>query len=324
MINNNFKTVLRSVMDTHQHTRHFDYFFSRLNPGRTYETRASSQYNTIKALIENRNGPAGVLAPTCFLQGSYRRETAIYTINDIDIVALCQLWYPPTRGAQAGPEWGRHRIFDTIAGALMVDERYKGKVFYSRTSMCIKVDLGIKVEILPVVYQQGNHDPANEPFYLFRPETQQWEQGFARYHQSALTNKNQNTEGNFIPAVKVFKHLRSRSGLDVASFHIECFLHLLPNALFLGSPADYIPRLLELIASIDGPACWNENYRTPCGDRILFSGSEWTLNGWLAFHQRVGAWNNIAQLASVERNAILSRLLWQQLLGDGFFPINVS
>ncbi len=314
----------RSAMATHQHTRHFDYFFSRLNPSPTYEARASSQYNTIKGLIENRAGPAGVLAPTCFLQGSYRRETAIYTINDIDIVVLCQLWYPPFPGPSGGQGWDRHRIFDTIAAALIADERYRDKVFYSRTSMCIKLDLGIKVEILPVVYQQGNNNPANEPFYLFRPETQQWEQGFARYHQSALTIKNQSTEGNFIPTVKVFKHLRSQVGLDVASFHVECFLHLMPNELFAGSPADYITRLLQYIASFDGPTWWQQNYLTPCGDRIFFNNPEWTLNSWLAFHQQVVSWSHTAQLALIERDARLSRLLWQQFLGVGFFPISVT
>ena len=89
-----------AAMPAHQHARHFSYFFSRLNPSPTYEARASSQYNTIKGLIENRAGPASVLSPTCFLQGSYRRETAIYTINDVDIVVLCQvLSHPPILGA---------------------------------------------------------------------------------------------------------------------------------------------------------------------------------------------------------------------------------
>jgi hypothetical protein len=36
--------------------------------------------------------------------------------------------------------------------------------------MCVKVDLGIKVEILPVVFKQGTNDWQAEPFRLYRPE----------------------------------------------------------------------------------------------------------------------------------------------------------
>ncbi len=226
-------------------------------------------------------------------------------------------------GPGTGPLWYPPEIFDTIAAPLRADKRYRHKVYYSRTSMCIKVELGIKVEILPVVYRQGNQDPASEPFYLFRPQTQKWELGFARYHQSALTTKNQRTAGNFIPAIKVFKHLRSHAGLDIASFHIECFLHVLPDDLFAGSPAEYIPRLLQRIASTDGPTWWQQNYLTPCGDRIFFHNSEWTLKSWLSFYQRVIGWSHTAQLASAQSDPVQSRILWQVLLGDRF-PVNVT
>lgn len=81
-------------------SRNFDSFFARLNPSPTFVTQASSEYNTVKGLIEDRQGPAAVLSPICFLQGSYGQQTAIYTINDVDIVALCQLWQ---RSSSGGP-----------------------------------------------------------------------------------------------------------------------------------------------------------------------------------------------------------------------------
>ena len=79
-------------MAVHQLSAHFVSFFLRLNPGSSFEAAASSQYNTIKGLIEDRQGYAAVLSPICFLQGSYKQQTAIYTINDVDIVVLCSLW----------------------------------------------------------------------------------------------------------------------------------------------------------------------------------------------------------------------------------------
>jgi hypothetical protein len=160
----------KRLMAVHPLSDHFAYFFSRLNPSTTFEAQASSQYATIKALIEDPNGGARALSARCFLQGSYRQATAIHTINDIDIVVLCELWHPPSVGAGAGPGWSRDDIFNAVAAPLFADGRYRAKVKYGPRSMCIKVELGIKVEILPVVYKQGNNDPSVEPFRMYRPE----------------------------------------------------------------------------------------------------------------------------------------------------------
>jgi len=71
--------------------------------------------------------------------------------------------------------------------------------------MCIKVGLGIQVEILPVVFKAGTVDPKQEPLVLYRPETRRWEDGFTRYHQWYLsdTNASNRTQGNFVPTIKV-------------------------------------------------------------------------------------------------------------------------
>jgi hypothetical protein len=82
----------------HALTRNFDHFFGKLNPRPTFEQSASAHYAAVKDLIEDRRGLASELSPICFLQGSYRNETATYTINDVDIVALCELWQPGSGG----------------------------------------------------------------------------------------------------------------------------------------------------------------------------------------------------------------------------------
>ena len=95
-------------MAVHLLSRHFVRFFDQLNPSATFEKRASSEYSTIKGILED---PTNIkdLSPTCFLQGSYKQDTAIYTINDVDIVALCRLWQPPSG---EGRSWCRDEIFD--------------------------------------------------------------------------------------------------------------------------------------------------------------------------------------------------------------------
>ncbi|MGC2154463.1 MAG: hypothetical protein WA618_20650, partial [Terriglobales bacterium] len=194
-------------MAIHALSQHFTSFFRRLNPGTSFEATASSQYNTIKDLIENPKGPAAALSPVCFLQGSYRQQTAIYSINDVDIVTLCRLWQPGS-GGTGTRSFGRNEIFDIVAAPLKADRRYALKVRYGPQSMCIKVDLGIKVEILPVVYKTGNNDALHEPFRLYRPEKVDWEDGYARFHQQWLSWKNNQdkTGGTLIPMIKVMKH----------------------------------------------------------------------------------------------------------------------
>ena len=279
----------------------FAAFFGRLNPGPGFERTASSEYGSAKALIESPHGPATVLSPTCFLQGSYRQQTAIYTINDVDIVALCRLWQP---GTGSGKSWGRDEIFATIAAALRADARYRDKVRYRADSMCIKVDLAIRLEILPVVFKAGNNDPDVEPFRLYRPESQEWEDGYARYHQRWLTWKNAaaQTNGTFIPAIKVFKHLRSHHGGEAVSFHLECLLFSLPDALFRGGPADYIPALLEHIAARSAADWYRQVLMTPCKDRDVFTNTEWEAASWGQFHALVARLAPLARAAAETRD----------------------
>src|SRR5207247_51286 len=104
----------------YQLSKHFDHFFGRLNPSPSFEQVASCEYSSVKGLIEARNGLAASLSPRCFLQGSYRQQTAIYTINDVDIVVLCELWQPGSSGSGA-TSYGRDEIFDAIAAPLLND-----------------------------------------------------------------------------------------------------------------------------------------------------------------------------------------------------------
>src|SRR5205809_369971 len=295
-------------------TENFRSFFKRLNPKQSFVEVAAREHNTITRLIEDPQGRAAALSPTCFLQGSYKQDTAIYSINDVDIVALCNLWHP---GHDGGKPWSRDEIFASVAALLLNDARYRDKVRYGAQSMCIKVDLGIAIEILPVVYVAGTRDPAKEPFRLYRPEKQVWEDGYARYHQRYLSQKNQaaRTGGTFIPAVKVLKHLRSRFELDAVSFHIECLLYSLPDALFSGGPADYIDAILNHLAAKSSSAWYQEQVMTPCGERNIFTSSEWGAGSWTTFHQHIRQWvqaSQAAALAPTEGRAIEA---WQLILG---------
>jgi hypothetical protein len=308
----------------HALSDHFAAFFKNLNPRPSFVARASSEHSSVTGLIERANGDAALLRPRCFLQGSYRQDTAIYTINDVDIVVLCELWHPSSGGNSGGRTWDRDRIFNAIAAPLWADGRYRDKVRFGPESMCVKVDLGIKLEILPVVYKAGNSDPDAEPFRLYRPRSRTWEDGYARLHQRWLTQKNQQTGGNFIPAVKVFKHLRSHWKLEAVSFHIECLLFNLPDNLYAGGPAQYIGSLLGHLAATNAEVWYSRRMGTPCGERDIFVSTEWDSASWQRFHQAVVTWSSRARLANAFDYRYQAAEAWQHLLGEDFFPREVS
>ncbi len=315
-------------MPVHALGKYFDYFFGKLNPASSFEQQAASEHQSIIRLIEDISGPAAKLSPKCFLQGSYRRQTAIYTINDIDIVALCHLY--PSLGLTLWTNkqrWRRDELFETIAAPLRANPRYKDKVCYQSNSMCIKVDLGIKVEILPAVYGRWFSDADSEPFLLYRPEAGRWEEGYARLHQQRLSEKNAEarTGCNFIPAVKVLKHIRSYHGLDAVSFHLECLLYSLPDRLFRGNAATYIAAILHAIASESAETWYRwRSIKTPCQERRLFSNTEWTWESWKAFHDWVVYFDLLAQAACRAPDKAMAIQTWQLLLGKDRFPTEVS
>jgi hypothetical protein len=312
-------------MAIHALSKHFQTFFNRLNPSPSFDQTASSQHSSIRQLIEDRNGAAAELAPITFLQGSYRQQTAIYSINDIDIVALCNLTYPGTPGLFT-KTYNRDEIFRLIAAPLIADGRYQSKIQYGPQSMCVKVDLGIKIEILPVVFKVGNSDPKQEPFVLHRPETGRWEDGFARLHQASLSTKNASdrAQGNFIPAIKVIKHLRSRFGLNAVSFHIECLLYSLPDQVFFGGPADYLSAVLCAIAARSAADWYQSQCIAPCRDRDIFTPGEWIAKDWWEFHDMMSKASAVAQRAVTTGSQSKAIEAWQAILGPDLFPITVS
>jgi|GEM_PF-1775153 len=317
-------------MAVHALTRQFQAFFGRLNPSPSFTSRAANEHATITSLLTRTDGPASVLAPRCFLQGSYKQQTAIYTINDVDLVVLCRAkqdlgaYLLDSRACAL-----RDEIFATLGSTLESDSRCRGKVRYGANSMCIKVDLGIRVEILPAIYPalaDYDAEPIHEPFLLYRPRTSQWEKGFARKHQAHLTEKNtaDHTGGNFIPAVKVFKHLRSYHGLDAVSFHLECLLYSLPNRLFMGAPADYVGALVHEVATMS-PRSWHpQSVWTPCSDRNIFTRAEWSAESWEAFHDHMASLDHILQAARQTTSKQLATEAWQLVLGKDFFPTEVA
>ena len=292
--------IRKQSMAIHSLSSNFAAFFKNINPSPSYVNTASSEHSNIRRLLEDRNGPTRELDVVTFLQGSYKQDTAIHSINDIDIVALCSGLSQPGSNSPSAKTWPRDKIFCTLEDALLTDRRYAGKIRFGPKSLCLKVDLGIKVEILPAVKKSGTTDTDTEPFRMYRPEEGSWSDAYARYHQGWLTNKNSQS-GNFKPMIKVMKHLRDIYKriikTDAVSFHIECLLYAVPDTAFDRAPAEYIPRVLRGLSNFPPSAARSSDIRSPCRDKLLFSEDEWSDAAYTRFHNWVNLWADRAESA---------------------------
>ncbi len=305
-------------------TDNFVAFFKRINPSETYERTAASAHSQVSALIEDKDGPAGDLRIQCFLQGSYKRDTAIHTINDVDIVALCSMSHTPVANQNT-----RDQIFKMVTEAIATNRTYRDKLQCRKRSVCIKVILeGIKIEVLPALRVKGR-PYEYEPFYMFKPNEDEaldgyWQRTFARQHQHLCTQKNSATNGLFIPIVKVLKHLRFMDPYlnerDAASFHIECLLYALRHSIFTGSPCECIESVLKALAGFTADKADISGAKSPCGDRELFCSEEWSVASYSRFHDSVCRWHKIAARANQQRDRAEAIDEWKQLLGDSYFP----
>jgi len=302
----------------------FTYFIKRINPSPTYEQAAASAHSQITSLIENREGPAGDLRIKCFLQGSYKQETAIHTINDVDIVALCSLSYSPSANQKT-----RDQIFEMIAAAIAENATYKDIIRHRKRSICIKVELeGVKLEILPAIREKGKPFEY-EPFYIFRPNENEsldgnWDVGFARIHQKLITNKNVSTGGLFVPMIKVLKHLRSIDPKfkieDAISFHIECLLYALKDSIYEGSTCECLESVLKALAGFSSDKAIKSQIKSPCREKLLFDSSEWNIEAYARFHEAVIRWHNLTSQANREPDKEKAIDIWINLLGETYFP----
>lgn len=305
-------------------TINFNKFMKRINPSKTYVETASSAHSTIRSLIESRDGPAADLRIRTFVQGSYGRKTAIHSINDVDVVALCSLTYKESANYKT-----RNQIYQMIADSISDNRQYHDKVAFNEHSLCIKIKLkGIIIEVLPALRAPGGtYD--SEPFYIFRPDNDEktcgsWGTTYARKHQELLSEKNNATDGLFIPLVKIIKHIREITSTidatDAVSFHIECLLYALSNSVYVGSIAECIERTLTSLSGFTPPKALVSGLRNPCGDEQVFNSNKWSEEKYSLYHNSVLKWCKIAQAANnaIDNDTAITE--WKKLLGDTYFP----
>jgi hypothetical protein len=207
-----------------------------------------------------------------FLQGSYRNNTGVAALNDVDIVALSKSVHSTVgRGpAQYPVSWDE--IFSRVERALSAHRRFYGRV--SRGDKCVKVDTGLALDVVPAIYRESvDSDPIE--IYSFREGSRR--DNYPRVHRENGVRKNGvlRTNGAFKPTVRLFKRWAHNvlSDPSVApSFYIECAVHHVPDAKFhTDLPVSFVRVGLYLIKNVTRL----DVVRSVAGDKDILTRSEW-------------------------------------------------
>ncbi len=110
---------------------------------------AQSTVSAVKSLQENIRSTLGSSYET-FLQGSYKNDTSIPDINDVDIVAIRKGTYSThfTGRPSTNPiPW--EAIFEEVQKLLDAAHHYRGKT--AERDKCINVATGFSADVVPAI-----------------------------------------------------------------------------------------------------------------------------------------------------------------------------
>jgi|688.fasta_scaffold164398_2 hypothetical protein len=209
-----------------------------------------------------------------FLQGSYKNDTAIYDINDIDIVALCVNNIPKN--------WGN--IYHDIVNKISSVPQYQGKV--SKGNKCVKLILANKnIDIVPSIRSSDYikfRNSFNEPIQIFNRANNQIVDNYPKTHYANGTNKNQVTNGNYKKCVRMLKNLiNNHNKKDIApSFYLECLVYSYTEDSLTG---DLVGRFYWILNHICYGSDFNYQFTTVAGDKQVLQDTEWSLEKFNSF-----------------------------------------
>ena len=170
---------------------YFQRYLQAIQPSRSSRERAIQLHTTLRKRLEADADFQDWFADT-FLYGSYRRNTAIAQIKDVDVCVLLKI----------PPDSGSYRPQSVVERLRRVLERngYAAKTALQRRS--VRIDLsGTTLDVVPVAaHVEGGH-------LLYIPDRplEQWIPTYPREHLVVATTLNQECNGRFIPLVKIVK-----------------------------------------------------------------------------------------------------------------------
>lgn len=268
-------------------------------PSPTTVSQAVSVHENVRALL-------GDAEYVTFLQGSYKNDTALWDMNDVDIVAVARGVFSTTLTGRTGTNvipWDE--IFSRIERKLQSDPRYQGK--WKREDKCIRLNTGVKIDIVPAVHVT---DASSDPIAIFSFRAGRERPNWPRHHYEAGTAKSGRTNGGYKQGVRLFKRWARcwfGSRKVAPSYYIECLMHQQPDHLFTGDLARDFATIGSQILQL------RHGYHPlprPVGQGNLLSAEEWDSASFQEFQQRLGPSVQYAKAAAGSYSEAVARSAW--------------
>ncbi|MBI9077335.1 MAG: hypothetical protein JEZ02_18145 [Desulfatibacillum sp.] len=198
----------------------FQKFVSNLNPTEKQRIRIQTNRETIDSVLANdKRIFLNTQQQPSFLTGSYRRNTIIRPIDDIDLYVRVH--------------YGEHCVNKSPRSILLLIKYALCKKFGNRTevkvdSPCVVVEFrDYKFEIVPVVGYENDSQLYNVP----APGSREWMQCYPNAPSKWLSSSNQVNNKMFIPLIKILKQWNRKNKIGLKSFHLELLTERVFNAI---------------------------------------------------------------------------------------------
>jgi len=176
-----------------------------------------------------------------FLQGSYKNDTSISDIKDVDIVAIRKNTYSTVHTGLSFPisiPW--EDIFSEIEAKLKTQTVYRWTVTRSDSGKCIEVRTStFKADVVPAI--QVNTDIESDPIAIYSFKTMTEKKNSPRTHYKNGVAKHDVTDQRFKPVVRMFKNWAENhfgNNAPISSHKIESLVHNSPNENFYSDHAE--------------------------------------------------------------------------------------
>lgn len=272
---------------------------------------STTKVGAVKSLHENIRAVLGSDYET-FLQGSYKNDTSIPDLNDVDIVAVRKTYTSCvfTNTASKNPvSW--ETIFQQVQDRLEGSSQYHGKTKWG--DKCIKVNTGFKADVVPAVAIGGYSD---DPIAIYSFEEREERKNSPRDHYENGKKKQAATENRYKPTVRMFKQWARNwfEGTDIApSFYVECLIHSLDNYVFDPDPVE----TFDLASYVILYKMTEDSYLSSvAGDKDILVASEWLPSNFQRFRNQLKESWLVLDKAQKATSISEANSLWRKVFND--------
>lgn len=192
---------------------YFEKLISNIEPSRDHKQDAITAHSNLIEHLKGDDSKISKYILDSHLYGSYKRNTAILSINDVDICILTN--FTPEEPGHSPQKILRMLKSDISKYYSEVEGYDENNTEYSRKSILVnnalpdKENSKLTLDIIPAIQIDDT-----DKYLVPDREMLKWVDTNVNGHGDATTNTNKENDFKFVPFVKIFKHWKK--------YHISC------------------------------------------------------------------------------------------------------